>query len=99
VWELFEITSYSTWPLQQPQYRLDNCLITSGVCVCATCTLHSELFAWWQAAQQLPLFQCAVSQCPSLLIQYIKDNIKCLLKISKEVPRKIFLRLADTRHI
>jgi hypothetical protein len=93
--ELFEITSYSLWPQQQSQCRLANCLITSG----ATCTLHSELFAWWQAAQQLPMFQYAVSQCPSLLIQYIKDNIRFLLKISKDDPRNIFLRLADTCHI
>jgi len=58
-----------------------------------------QSFASWQAAQQLSLFQSAVSQCPSLLIPYINDNIRFLLKIYKEDTRNIFLRLADKRHI
>ena len=45
--------------------------------------LHSERFAWRQAAQRSPLFQTAVSRGPHVSVQYISVSVRLVFDLFK----------------
>lgn len=59
--------------------------------------LHSERFAWRQAAQCSPLFQSAASRGPCFVGQRTAIHIRFLIAIFQDSALNIFLRLSDTR--